>query len=194
MRHYPAPGPHSLPPLQCTCRQTLAGSTPTLAHAQTCTTHGPNVPVQTSNVAGTRIPTWDHRADTPSSVPWIPPFGPSCPFLIASHRLRSPRNPPLGLQTQALRFSVLPLTLPCPFSGHTRPCLLGLPTLLCLSSPHLPKITLKFPTTYSVFSAAQGGGLSLRLLAWSTHETKIRLHCGNCGPERRRDLHEGPQG
>lgn len=64
-------------------QETLTGNTHThwIMHTH-ATAHRPNVPRQTSNMAGTWIPTWDHRADASSSVPWIPAF---CPISPLSH-------------------------------------------------------------------------------------------------------------
>lgn len=199
LRHYPAKGCSSgpRPALLATAAVHTYGdrrSQGTHPHWHTCrhaTAHRPNVPCS--------LPTWQGhglsrgiRADAPSSVPGFT----LCPILPLSRcQPQAPlaRNPPLVPQTRGLRFSALPLTLLCPFSLQTRPCLPGLPTLSCLCGPHLPKISSKAPTTYAVSSAAEGG-LSLRMLARSTHETKTSLHWGNCGPGRRRDLPQGPQG
>lgn len=47
-------------------------------------------------------PPGHHRADPPSSEPWIPPLCPaqSCPILSATNRLLSPWKPPLFLQIE----------------------------------------------------------------------------------------------
>lgn len=68
--------------------------------------------------------------------PRLYPSAPSRPTLSASHGLPSPWNPPLVLQTQGLRFSVLLLTLPCPFPWPLHPS--GPP-----AGPHLPRSTFK---------------------------------------------------
>lgn len=75
----------------------------TLRHAAA---HGPSVPAQTYSVAGTQIPTRDHRADFPSSLSWILPL---CLILALSHcqpwASLSPEPSTCPVNTRTLVFS-----------------------------------------------------------------------------------------
>lgn len=71
--------------------------TPRVGTCRRAPTQRPDATVQTSNKAGTRIPTPDRRADPPSSVPGGSPCpGPSRPILSGTNQA------PLSLEASTL--------------------------------------------------------------------------------------------
>lgn len=188
-----APRPPCRAPMQADAHRTH-----TLAHSQTRNRTWANAPVQASKVAGTRSP---HGTTEQTLLPLCPGFCPSAhpaPFSLPAPGSPLPRTLHLSSKHRTRVFS--------PFFNPALPLFLknqALPPwpphpLTGLSGPHLPKIHLQGPNNpLSVQCHPRRRPQSLRLLAWSTHETKAnspRLHGGNGGPERRRDLPRGPQG